>query len=150
MDDFNSLLRQSLDLKAKREERYKEISKTRLYEISRKKIQTTMIGALDTIEKSFGFLWEADGELTPEQSQLKKIFEEARSQILDRGNAQMRNLKAEFVNYDINWKKYSLTLPVVNKKEGEKDDRISAAQELLGRPKRQHQTASPDDLPALV
>ena len=121
MDDFNSLLRQSLDLKAKREERYKEISKTRLYEISRKKIQTTMIGALDTIEKSFGFLWEAAGELTPEQSQLKKIFEEARSQILDRGNAQMRNLKAEFVNYDINWKKYSLTLPVVNKKEGEEN-----------------------------
>ena len=81
-----------------------------------------MIGALDSIEKSFGFLWQAaEGDMSAEQQELKKIFESTRSEILDRGNTQMRNLQAEFINYDITWKKYSLNLPVV-KKEGEEKD----------------------------
>ena len=45
MDDYNSLLKTSLDLKRKRDEKFKEISKDRLYQIAKKKIQTTMIGA---------------------------------------------------------------------------------------------------------
>jgi hypothetical protein len=106
MDDYNSLLKTSLDLKRKRDEKFKEI-------------QTTMIGALDSIEKNFSFLWESDGEPSPEQTQLKSIFEEARAEILDRGNTQIRNLQAEMTHYDISWKRYKLTLPVVDK--GEKD-----------------------------
>tara|TARA_A100001201_G_C4081009_1_gene198959 strand:+ start:1256 stop:1627 length:372 start_codon:yes stop_codon:yes gene_type:complete len=122
MDDYNQLLKKTLDLRSKREEKFKDMSKNRLYEISRKKIQTTMIGALDSIEKSFGFLWQAaEGDMSAEQQELKKIFESTRSEILDRGNTQMRNLQAEFINYDITWKKYSLNLPVV-KKEGEEKD----------------------------
>ena len=118
MDDYNSLLKTSLDLKRKRDEKFKEISKDRLYQIAKKKIQTTMIGALDSIE-NFSFLWESDGEPSPEQTQLKSIFEEARAEILDRGNTQIRNLQAEMTHYDISWKRYKLTLPVVDK--GEKD-----------------------------
>ncbi len=122
MDDYNSLLKTSLDLKRKRDDKYKEISKDRLFKIAKKKIQTTMIGALDSIEKHFGFLWEAEKELTAEQTQLKGIFEEARAEILDRGNTQIRNLQAELTNYDISWKRYKLTLPMVEKQEeGEKD-----------------------------
>ena len=122
MDDYNSLLKTSLDLKRKRDDKYKEISKDRLFKIAKKKIQTTMIGALDSIEKPFGFLWEAEKELTAEQTQLKGIFEEARAEILDRGNTQIRNLQAELTNYDISWKRYKLTLPMVEKQEeGEKD-----------------------------
>ena len=122
MDDYNQLLKKTLDLRSKREEKFKDMSKNRLYEISRKKIQTTMIGALDSIEKSFGFLWQtAEGDMSAEQQELKKIFESTRSEILDRGNTQMRNLQTEFINYDITWKKYSLNLPVV-KKEGEEKD----------------------------
>ena len=123
MDDYNSLLKTSLDLKRKRDDKYKEISKDRLFKIAKKKIQPTMIGALDSIEKHFGFLWEVEGELTPEQTQLRGIFEEARAEILDRGNTQIRNLEAELTHYDISWKRYKLTLPMVEKKEeeGEKD-----------------------------
>jgi hypothetical protein len=122
MDDYNQLLKKTLDLRSKREDKFKDMSKNRLYEISRKKIQTTMIGALDSIEKSFGFLWQtAEGDMSAEQEELKKIFESTRSEILDRGNTQMRNLQTEFINYDITWKKYSLNLPVV-KKEGEEKD----------------------------
>jgi transcription termination factor Rho len=117
MDDYNALLKQSLDLKGKRQEKYKELSKDRLYKIAKKKIQTTMIGALDTIEKSFGFLWESDEELSNEQVQLKAIFEDARSQILDRGNTQMRNLEAEMTQYDISWNRHTINLPVIERGE---------------------------------
>ena len=122
MDDYNQLLKKTLDLRSKREDKFKDMSKNRLYEISRKKIQTTMIGALDSIEKSFGFLWQTtEGDMSAEQQELKKIFESTRSEILDRGNTQMRNRQTEFINYDITWKKYSLNLPVI-KKEGEEKD----------------------------
>ena len=120
MNDYNSLLKQSLDLKKKRDERYKEVSKDRLFQIAKKKVQTTMIGALDTIEKSFGFLWQTDAELTQEQVQLKSIFENARSEILDRGNTQIRNLEAEISHYDVSWKIYTVNLPI--KKEEENED----------------------------
>ena len=122
MDDYNQLLKKTLDLRSKREDKFKDMSKNRLYEISRKKIQTTMIGALDSIEKSFGFLWQTtEGDMSAEQQELKKIFESTRSEILDRGNTQMRNHQTEFINYDITWKKYSLNLPVI-KQEGEEED----------------------------
>jgi transcription termination factor Rho len=122
MNDYNSLLKQSLDLKKKRDDRYKEVSKDRLFQIAKKKVQTTMIGALDTIEKSFGFLWQTDSELTQEQVQLKSIFENARSEILDRGNTQIRNLEAEISHYDVSWKRYTVNLPI-KKEEENKDGR---------------------------
>ena len=72
MDDYNQLLKKTLDLRSKREDKFKDMSKNRLYEISRKKIQTTMIGALDSIEKSFGF----EPEITAKLAKKKlKFFE---------------------------------------------------------------------------
>ena len=123
MDSYKSLLKTSLEYKKKREERTKEVSKNRLYQISKKKIQTTMIGALASIEKHFGFLWgqdEDDGEVenvTPEQKQLREIYDEARSEILDKGNTQIRNLEFEFAAYDIVWKKNTVMLPVKSRGE---------------------------------
>ena len=120
MDEYKALLQNSLDLKRKREDRFREISKDRLYKIAKKKIQTTMIGALSSIEEHFGFLWHnSQGEsLTPEQTQLKGIFDEARSEILDRGNTQIRNLEAELSNYDINWKRQTVQLPITREEGG--------------------------------
>ena len=119
MEEYDNLIRKSNKFKADKEERYKAVSKERLLKISQKKIQTTMIGALSSVEKYFGFLWghEDGDELTPEQQHMKTIFEEARSKILDRGNTQIRNLESEFVNYDITWKKNIISLPVVKKGE---------------------------------
>ena len=82
-----------------------------------------MIGALASIEKHFGFLWgqdEDDGEVenvTPEQKQLREIYDEARSEILDKGNTQIRNLEFEFAAYDIVWKKNTVMLPVKSRGE---------------------------------
>ncbi len=88
-----------------------------------------MIGALSTIEQSFGFLWgfdvEDESKLTEEQIHLKKIYDDARAKILDRGNTQIRNLELEFANYDIVRKKHFINLPVVNstkQQTGDKND----------------------------
>ena len=114
-EEYSNFLKQSLDLKSAREERNKDISRDKLFKAAKKKIQTTMIGSLSTLESSFGFLWGfdiAEEDKTPEQKKIYEIYEEARAQILDRGNTQIRILEAEFVNYDIVRKKHYITLPV--------------------------------------
>lgn len=115
----SGFLKQSLDLKHAREQRYKDLSKDKLFNVAKKKIQTTMIGALSTLEESFGFLWGFDvdeSERTPEQRHVHQIYEEARAKILDRGNTQMRNLENEFINYDVSRRKHYIHLPVVQAK----------------------------------
>ena len=123
MEDYNKFLKDSIDYKKSREDRYKEVSKDALFKASKKKIQTTMIGALSTIEEHFGFLWGfelPEDQLTPEQKHVKSRFEDVRAKILDRGNAQIRSLESEFVNYEISKKKYFINLPMA-KPKGEED-----------------------------
>jgi hypothetical protein len=125
MDDYNNFLKKSLDLKAARESRNKEVSRDKLFKMSKKKIQTTMIGALSTIEENFGFLWGlsiSEGERSEEQKKIQELYEDARAKILDRGNTQIRNLESEFINYDITRKKYLINLPVSQLKQ-EGDDK---------------------------
>lgn len=112
----NKFLQKSLDLKQAREERYKDISRDKLFKAAKKKIQTTMIGALSTIEEQFGFLWGFDipeEERMPEQKKIHEIYEDTRAKILDRGNTQIRTLETEFINYDITRKKHFIKLPMV-------------------------------------
>jgi|TARA_R100000908_G_C3722379_1_gene124647 transcription termination factor Rho len=121
-EEYNSFLKKSLDLKSVREERNKDMSRDKLFKTAKKKIQTTMIGSLSTLESGFGFLWGIeieDEDRTPEQKKLYEIYEEARAQILDRGNTQIRNLESEFVNYEIVRKKHYINLPV---QTGDKND----------------------------
>tara|TARA_Y100000389_G_C17263912_1_gene414428 strand:+ start:346 stop:717 length:372 start_codon:yes stop_codon:yes gene_type:complete len=116
-------LKRSLDYRATREERYKDLSKDKLFQVAVKKIKTTMIGALSTLEESFGFLWgfNSDEEKTEDQKQIFQIYEDARAKILDRGNTQIRNLESEFVNYDIVRKKHFISLPVATNRGDQKD-----------------------------
>ena len=113
-ENYADLIRTKNDYKQKRDEKYKIDSKDRLAKIIKKKIQTTMIGALSSIEEHFGFLWGQDNseELTEEQQIMKDLFQEIRSEVLDKGNAQARNIDAELAQYDVEWKRYSLKLPV--------------------------------------
>ena len=113
-DSYAEMVRKSESYKSDKANKSKEVSKERLLKISKQKIQTTMIGALSTVEKHFGFLWghESSEPLSPEQEHLKEIYNEVRSEILDRGNNQARNLETEFAAYDINWLRYKITLPV--------------------------------------
>ena len=73
-----------------------------------------MIGSLSSVEKYFGFLWgeDSDSEPTPKQEQMREIFEEMRTEILDKGNTQIRNADAEIETYDVTWNKYHINLPI--------------------------------------
>jgi hypothetical protein len=119
MDD---LRKQHAEYKKLRETKYKADSKDRLSKILKKKIQTTMIGALSTIEESFGFLWSSpDGKLTKEQEVMKNLYNKVRSDILDKGNNQARNIDAELAQYEVEWLRYSMKMPVIQQKLNKED-----------------------------
>lgn len=95
-----------------REEKYNEQSKDRLLKILKKKIETTMIGALSSLEENFKFLWDGD---TIENKAMFEIYQRVRSEILDKGNRQLRNIDSELAQYSITWNKFTYTMPVVFK-----------------------------------
>lgn len=99
--------------KASRDKKYKADSKDRLSKILKKKIQTTMIGALSSLEENLGFLWEQDNpQIT--KAEMQELYNKIRSEILDKGNNQARNVDAELAQYEVEWLRYSVQIPVVN------------------------------------
>lgn len=114
MDNYDDIIKQQSEYKKIREEKYKYDSKDRLSKILKKKVETTMIGALSSMEEHFGFLWNNKGELTPEQQMMYDLYQRVRSEILDKGNTQARNIDAELNQYEVKWLKYSITIPVKN------------------------------------
>jgi len=103
-----------MDYKQVREDRYKQDSKDRLAKILKKKVETTMIGALSSIEAHLGDLWNTDGQMTAEQARIYDLYQQIRSEILDKGNTQARNIDAELSQYEIKWLRYNMTIPVKN------------------------------------
>jgi hypothetical protein len=85
-----------------------------------KKIDTTMIGSLDIVEKEIN---EAARNLSKEDSiTLRDAYSRIRSKILDNGNNQKRATNEEFKHYTISWNMYTLTMPVktrVNREEAD-------------------------------
>ena len=83
---FSEMLKEKANYKEMREEKYRTDSRDRLSKILKKKIETTMIGALSSIEEHLGFLWDAkDGQLTEDQVYMKDLYQKVRSEILDKG-----------------------------------------------------------------
>ena len=82
-----------------------------------------MIGALSSIEEHFSFLWLNEAsEMTPEQKIMYDTFQKVRSEILDKGNTQARNIDAELAQYDVKWLRYQTNIPVKNQDLGEGQD----------------------------
>lgn len=106
-------IKQHAEYKKMREMKYKTDSKDRLSKILKKKIQTTMIGALSSIEENFGFLWNGEGTVTVDQQVIKNLYNKIRSDILDKGNNQARNIDAELAQYEVEWLRYSMKMPVI-------------------------------------
>lgn len=118
MDDakLDSLFKNRKEKEKQQKDQYKKSSKDRLRKICSTKIRTTMIGALDIIEKYLSEHWESNSEGANE---LKQIYEKIRQEILDKGNTQIRNLETEFEQYDIEWLRYTLELIVKPRDKGE-------------------------------
>ncbi len=123
MNNYDDLIRKQSEYKSVREDKYRVDSKDRLSKILKKKVQTTMIGSLSSIEEHFSFLWSTDSsEMTPEQQMMYEIFQKVRSEILDKGNTQARNIDAELAQYDVKWLRYQSNIPVINQDLGEGQD----------------------------
>ena len=96
-----------------KDEKYREKSKKRLSTIIGTKIKTSFIGAISSCEKNFGFLWghgKNEEDLTDQEIEMKEIWDEIRTEILDNGNTQLRAASNEIENYSINWDRYSIGL----------------------------------------
>lgn len=111
MDEFARYFKAHQDYKLNKEKREKELSKKRLCHSAETKIRTTMIGALSSIENYLKKFWDVPNP-SSEQKAMKEGFEQARSEILDRGNNQIRNLANEFNNYEIVYMKKVVYLPL--------------------------------------
>ena len=112
MENFDDLIKNQVEYKNVREQKYKSDSKERIAKILKKKVQTTMIGALSSIEEHLGSLWDSDGEMSEQQKLMYDLYQKLRSEILDKGNTQARNIDAELSQYDIKWLRYSVNIPV--------------------------------------
>lgn len=99
------------DYKKIRDKKYKADSKDRLSKILKKKIQTTMIGALSSMEENLRFLWEQDNPKVS-KTEMKEVYNKIRSEILDKGNNQARNVDAELAQYEVEWLRYSIQIPI--------------------------------------
>tara|TARA_A100001515_G_scaffold140044_1_gene135289 strand:+ start:12432 stop:12806 length:375 start_codon:yes stop_codon:yes gene_type:complete len=123
MENFDDLIRQQSEYKSVREDKFKQDSRDRLSKILKKKVETTMIGALSSIEDHFAFLWTSkDGGMSPEQKIMYDTFQKVRSEILDKGNTQSRNVDAELAQYEVKWLRYQTNMPVISRKTGEEQD----------------------------
>jgi DNA-binding transcriptional MerR regulator len=99
----------------KEREAFLDASRERLKTACLKKIDTTMIGALDAIEKE---LSELIGDCSnADQIMLKEAFLRARSKILDNGNNQKRAISDEIRHYIVDWQMYTITMPVKGNSE---------------------------------
>ena len=123
MENFDDLIRQQSEYKSVREDKFKQDSRDRLSKILKKKVETTMIGALSSIEDHFAFLWTSkDGGMSPEQKIMYDTFQKVRSEILDKGNTQSRNVDAELAQYEVKWLRYQTNMPVISRLTGEEQD----------------------------
>lgn len=111
--DLRNMVQNKLN-KNQTEEKRMDAAKDCLDKCVVKKMQTIMIGALASVEQNFGFLWgyNENRELTPEEEELKDIFNKVRSEILDKGNGQVRNFKTELGLYKIELAKKTIQLPI--------------------------------------
>jgi hypothetical protein len=108
MSDFRKLRDTA---KRENDERYRTNSKKRLLTNINKKFQTTMIGALAAFEKRFGHIWDQD-------TRWLEVWNQARTEILDIGNKNLRAAEQEISEYTISWDRYEAEfLPMITYKE---------------------------------
>tara|TARA_R110002020_G_scaffold188153_4_gene386810 strand:+ start:1101 stop:1478 length:378 start_codon:yes stop_codon:yes gene_type:complete len=108
-DEFEHFKAQSESQKRHKDDQYKDNSKRRLLNNLKKKFDTTIIGSLAAFEERFGELWGhglPTGELDEDQLYWREIWTDARSKILDNGNANLRAAQNEIAQYTLSWNRY--------------------------------------------
>jgi hypothetical protein len=108
-DDFEHFKARSDHNKVRKDDAYKDNSKRRLLNNLKKKFDTTIIGSLAAFEDRFGELWGhglSVEELDEDQLYWREAWADARSKILDNGNANLRAAQNEVAQYTLSWNRY--------------------------------------------
>ena len=84
------------------DEDYMQRSKELLVQNLEKKLMTTMVGALYSIEEN----------LVKTDKISEQDYDMIRQEILDKGNKQIKNMKKELSNYSVNWKRFKTVIPM--------------------------------------
>ena len=108
-DDFEHFKAQADHNKQRKDDSYKDNSKRRLLNNLKKKFDTTIIGSLAAFEDRFGELWGHGlpvEELDEDQLYWREAWADARSKILDNGNANLRAAQNEIAQYTLSWNRY--------------------------------------------
>lgn len=111
-DDFDILMRRKREMDTKRSQVKSQASKQKLCEAVEKRIKTSFISALSSMETHLSCLWE-DGDNSPRtstQEELYQIYQTIRKEVFDKGHQQIRELKGDLVNFEVNFKQYQLDL----------------------------------------
>ena len=121
--DYRALRNLRSQIKKNNEEKYKENSKKRLINNIEKKFKTTMIGSLAVFEKQFGFLWgHGENNPTDEQIHFRNLWEDARTEILNNGNTQLRIAQEEIAQYSMTWNRYHTEFIITKDKQENNDE----------------------------
>jgi hypothetical protein len=87
-----------------------------------KKFKTTMIGSLAVFERHFGDIWgHGQQDPTDEQLEARRLWEQARTEILNNGNTQLRIAQEEVAEYTMTWNRYQTEF-IVTRKNTEEDN----------------------------
>ena len=101
--------------------KFNESSKHRLMKNIEKKFQTTMIGSLACFEEMFGELWghgTPREDLTPEELYWREKWDNARTEVLNNGNNQLRATTEEISEYTLTWNRHRTDF-IVKRSRGE-------------------------------
>lgn len=104
-----------------REQRFLEQSRDRLGRILEKKCTTAFIGALSCFEKFFGDLWghgKRAADLSEEEAAWLERWQQCRTEVLNKGNAQTRAVRAELDNHSVAWGRHKLEM----RTDGQQED----------------------------
>lgn len=109
MSDHYELKKQYQAQQKINEERSQLYAKRRLINNLTKKFKTTMIGALASFEAEFGYLWgneKGDENLTESELEFREMWERARTEVLNKGNNQLRSSIEEINQYNLKFESY--------------------------------------------
>lgn len=118
MDNYYQMKKVNDMAKKINKEKFQKNSKRRLMDNVKKRIETTMIGALAAFEEEFGELWGNNldlDDLTQDQLEERERWERVRSKVLDNGNNQSRSAMEEISQYNVSWNRYITKFIVKNK-----------------------------------
>lgn len=102
MMELSAIVRKRKEFEELEKEEKKEEDNATLSENASRCVKTSFIGAIAAFENRFGYLW-GHGKLriTEEQQQLKDEWMQARKEILDKGNDQIKLVRNEVDKYEV-------------------------------------------------